>query len=103
MILYLVSFAPPLMITFIDPRAFLDALEYAGAFGVVSLLGLLPVLMVWKGRYFQNRKGNFRAPGGKWALIIAFIISISVIGLEIANKTSDLTISLSNLEEEGHS
>lgn len=93
MILYLITFAPPLFITLIDPRAFLDALEYAGAFGVVTLLGLLPVLMVWKGRYIQHRKGPYTAPGGQWALGMAFAVSLLVISLEIANKTGLLTFS----------
>ncbi len=85
--LYFLTFAPPLVITLTDPRAFLDALEYAGVFGVVALLGLLPVLMVWRGRYTQERTGSFRVPGGRWALGIACAISLIVIGLEIANKT----------------
>lgn len=91
LVLYLLTFLPPLLITLSDPRAFLDALEYAGAFGVVTLLGLLPILMVWKGRYIQHRTGEFRTPGGKWALAIALIISFGVIGLEIANKTRFLS------------
>lgn len=99
LILYLLTFAPPLFITLIDPRAFLNALEYAGAFGVVTLLGLLPVLMVWRGRYVQHRTGPFRTPGGQWALAIALIISLSVIGLEIANKIGYLTFPSSNLEQ----
>jgi tyrosine-specific transport protein len=99
LILYLLTFLPPLIITLIDPRAFLNALEYAGAFGVVTLLGLLPVLMVWRGRYVQQRTGEFRTPGGQWALVLAFIISISVIGLEIANKTGILTFPSFNIEQ----
>jgi tyrosine-specific transport protein len=98
-ILYSLTFVPPLVITLIDPRAFLNALEYAGAFGVVTLLGLLPVLMVWRGRYIQQRTGEFRTPGGQGALVIAFIISLSVIGLEIANKTGYLTFYSSNFEQ----
>lgn len=98
-ILYLLTFIPPLIISLIDPRAFLNALEYAGAFGVVTLLGLLPVLMVWRGRYVQHRTGKFRTPGGQWGLMIALVISLSVIGLEIANRTGYLTFSFSNLEQ----
>lgn len=90
LVLYLLTFVPPLVITLIDPRAFLNALEYAGAFGVVTLLGLFPVLMVWRGRYMQQRMGEFRAPGGQWALAIALAISLIVIGLEIASKTGYL-------------
>lgn len=92
LLLYLLTFAPPLLITLLDPRAFLDALEYAGAFGVVTLLGLLPVLMVWSGRYVQHRTGPFRTPGGRWALAAAFAVSLLVIGLEVANKAGYLTI-----------
>lgn len=90
-ILYLLTFVPPLILTFTDPRAFLNALEYAGAFGVVTLLGILPVMMVWKGRYSQGRQASFRVPGGKFALALAFLISVSVIGLEIVNKSGFLT------------
>lgn len=85
-VLYLLTFVPPLVITLIDPRAFLNALEYAGAFGVVTLLGLLPVLMVWRGRYVQKREGEYKTPGGQWALAAAFIVSLIVIAIELANK-----------------
>lgn len=98
-IIYLLTFAPPLLITLYDPRAFLNALEYAGAFGVVTLLGLFPVLMVWRGRYVQHREGPYRAPGGQWALGLAFGTSLLVIGLEIANKTGALTFSTSTLQQ----
>jgi tyrosine-specific transport protein len=94
LILYFLTFVPPFLITLIDPRAFLNALEYAGAFGVVTLLGLLPVLMVWSGRYMQHRVGPFRTPGGQWALGIALLISLTVIGLEIANKAGVLKLPL---------
>lgn len=100
LILYLLTFLPPLVITLIDPRAFLNALEYAGAFGVVTLLGLFPVLMVWRGRYVQHRTGEFRAPGGQWALIITLVISLSVIGLEIVNKSGYLNLLSSNSNSE---
>lgn len=85
-ILYLMTFVPPLIIILIDPRAFLNALDYAGAFGVVILLGLMPILMVWRGRYYQHRTGVFKAPGGRLALILAFIISIIIVGFEIIEK-----------------
>lgn len=99
LMLYLLTFLPPLLITLIDPRAFLNALQYAGAFGVVTLLGLFPVLMVWKGRYVQHRTGPFRTPGGRWALGLALAISLAVIGLEIANKTGYLHFPSSNFEQ----
>lgn len=104
-ILYLLTFAPPLLLTLTDPRAFINALEYAGAFGVVTLLGVLPVLMVWRGRYVQNRPSSFTVIGGKWALVVALILSISVISLEIANKTGLLIRSnqIKNIDQKSES
>lgn len=87
-LLYVVTFLPPLLIALSDPRAFLSALEYAGAFGVVTLLGLLPALMVWSGRYrlLLSSKTAFRVPGGKPALLAAIVISLSVMAIEAAIK-----------------
>lgn len=85
-VLYLLTFIPPLLLTLTDPRAFLNALEYAGAFGVVTLLGLIPILMVWRGRYHLKLPSTFKAPGGKIALILALLVSLGVIGMEIFNK-----------------
>lgn len=84
--LYLLTFAPPLLFTLTDPRAFLSALEYAGAFGVVTLLGFLPAMMVWRGRYYKHFQSTFKAPGGKITLLLAMFFSLLVIGIEIANK-----------------
>jgi tyrosine-specific transport protein len=88
MMLYFMTFLPPLLITLINPRAFLTALEYAGAFGVVILLGLFPALIVWSGRYYLNLDSlsTFRTPGGKIALVCVILISLSVILLEAAVK-----------------
>lgn len=85
--LYLLTFVPPLLITLYDPRAFLSALEYAGAFGVVTLLGLLPALMVWSGRYIKKYTSSYETPGGKAGLVVIIVISVAVILLEIANKS----------------
>lgn len=85
-LLYLLTFLPPLAMTLTDPRAFLTALEYAGAFGVVILLGFLPALMVWWGRYRCHLPSTYRVTGGKPALILVMMISSAVIVLEIAIK-----------------
>lgn len=84
--LCLLTFLPPSVFALTDPRAFLTALEYAGAFGVIVLLGLLPALMVWRGRYYHRYNSNFQTPGGKAALICVILFAVVVIGLEIANK-----------------
>ena len=86
-LLYVVTFLPPIIFTLTDPRAFLSALENAGAFGVIVLLGLIPALMVWSGRYFKHYHSTFKAPGGKIALIITMVVSLFVIVLELYSKT----------------
>ena len=66
-LLLLLTFIPPLLFTLFYPRAFLAALEYAGAFGVILLLGVLPILMVWKGRAVHRREA-LSPPGAAKAL-----------------------------------
>lgn len=87
-LLYILTFLPPMIICQINPRAFLTALEHAGAFGVVLLLGLMPALMVWFNRYRRGHESPYRAPGGKPALILTMVISIFIITVEIWNQLS---------------
>lgn len=84
LLLVCLVFIPPFIIASTYARAFLTALEVSGAYGVVFLLGLAPAIMVWKGRYSQNRNGDYRAPGGKPALVAAILFSFFAIGLEVA-------------------
>ncbi len=68
---------PPLMVAFAYPHVFLTALGYAGGFGCALLLGLLPVAMVWVGRYHMGLTGEYRFFGGRlllgiFALFVAF-------------------------------
>jgi tyrosine-specific transport protein len=86
-LLILLTFIPPFCITLVDPRAFLTGLEFAGAFGVVVLLGLYPALMVWRGRYhgkFNPCTPHSDTPGGKLAVLAAIAISLAIIGTEAA-------------------
>jgi len=80
------TFVPPLVIMWINPRAFLTALEWAGVFGVVVLLVLMPAIMVYKGRYSKNFKGAYTAPGGKGTILFVIFLCFIIIGLEIFNR-----------------
>lgn len=66
---------PPLLVAFVQPHLFLIALDYAGGYGCAILLGLLPILMVWNGRYYKGLKSEFALPGGKivLSLLIMFV------------------------------
>jgi len=83
LVLLVLTFGPPLAITLYDPRAFLSALEYAGAFGVVFLLGLMPSLIVWRGRSLFPERSQYRAPGGNAALLATAVFSVCVIAHEL--------------------
>lgn len=70
--LFLVSLVllPPLVFAYIYPAIFLKALNYAGAFGAVILFGIIPILMVWQGRYTKGRTEKPLVPGGKFTLVV---------------------------------
>ncbi len=76
------TFLPPLIFNLFHPNAFLETLGYASIF-VAVLLGLLPIAMVWQGRYTQSLQGSYKAPGGKGTMIIAGVCFVAVIVLEI--------------------
>jgi len=89
-LLCVLTFTPPFLFSIAGRRVFFGALEYAGAFGVVTLLGLLPALMVWYGRYKRGfeAKGTYRAPGGKGMLIMVMAVAGAVFILELIIKVS---------------
>jgi len=60
----------PLIISVSYPHVFLVALDYAGGFGSALLLGLLPIVMAWRGRYHLNLTGERQLPGGRVLLIV---------------------------------
>lgn len=83
-ILCFLIFAPPLLIAHFYPHVFLKALDLAGGFGCALLLGLLPILMVWTGRYRLNLQSQeFRFPGGKISLSLLIIFVLFELGCEI--------------------
>ncbi len=94
LLLYLLTFLPPTLLVLTDPCIFIDALDYAGAFGVMILLGLMPPLMVWSLRYYKQIKSPYQAPGGKLILALAILFSSLIIGIEILDQTGYLKMFL---------
>jgi tyrosine-specific transport protein len=74
-LLSIVIFLPPLIFAMINPCIFLNALHYAGGLGSALLLGLLPILMTWSGRYRLKLKSLYSLPGGRvtLSLLILFV------------------------------
>jgi tyrosine-specific transport protein len=60
-------------------RAFLVALDSSGCFGDAVLYGVIPVLMVWVGRYRIGYISEFSLPGGKISLTFIFVFFLFTI------------------------
>ncbi|MBX9922772.1 MAG: tyrosine transporter [Rhabdochlamydiaceae bacterium] len=63
---------PPLILAFLCPRIFFQALNFAGGFCAVLLFGILPVLILWIGRYRKAIVAPYVVPGGKPLLCLVF-------------------------------
>lgn len=77
-----ITFIPPIAVDTLYPNLFLATLGYASIF-VAILLGLLPIAMVWHGRYHQTMSGPYRAPGEKKILSLAAFIFLAIILIEL--------------------
>ncbi len=66
-LLLLLAFGLPLIIALCYPHIFLQALGVAGGFGCASLLGVLPIIMVWKANINTFQKKTY-------ILLLAFVI-----------------------------
>lgn len=82
-ILTLLVIIPSLIFAIYFERVFLTALEMTGGFGDVFLSGIIPVMMVWNGRYKYNYTGEYRVFGGKFLLIAITVAAISVFIAEV--------------------
>lgn len=83
MSLLFMMFIPPLLFSIFYPKGFIVALGYAGVF-VAVLYGILPAVMVWRGRYIKNIKEPYKVPGGKFTPAIVFLGALLIIFLQIA-------------------
>jgi len=63
-------------------RIFLLALDTSGGFGDSILNGIMPVLMVWTGRYILKFPDENRTPGGKCLLIVVLAFFLFALTLE---------------------
>lgn len=77
--LFLLTFAPPLLIVIYYPGAYIHALGYAGIFCIILLL-FLPALMCYFGR--KRFRSTFHVPGGKSAQLAVLLISLILLGHE---------------------
>ena len=89
--LCLLIYVPPLIIALINPNIFLRALGYAGGIGCVLLLGFMPTLIVWIGRYKKKFSLlSVQVIGGKWILSLLFVFIAFELFIEIYQEVQKL-------------
>lgn len=81
--LCLLTFIPPFIFSALDPSIFVTAIGIAGGFGEAFLNGILPVSIVFVGRYYREQKSRFQLPGGQFSLATLFSAAILVMCLEM--------------------
>lgn len=64
-------------------RIFLIAMETTGGIGDALLNGMMPVLMVWVGRYHLGYLGKFRVGGGRVLLLVTFVFYLLTFFIEL--------------------
>jgi tyrosine-specific transport protein len=74
----ILSLVPSLLLAISYPRALLEFLDLSGGFGDVFLSGLIPISMVWVGRYRKKMQNTYETPGGKSALLLAGSFAILI-------------------------
>ncbi|MBM3207321.1 MAG: amino acid permease [Chlamydiae bacterium] len=82
--LCLLALAPPLILSLIYPQLFFKALNFAGGICAVILFGILPVMMVWIGRYRKEQFSPYEMPGGKVMLATIFFFAGFIFLFQIA-------------------
>lgn len=88
MLVYGITFIPPLCITLFYPGIFIAALSYAGIFCLILLM-LLPALMAWYGRYQRaGIESEIHISGGKPLVVLEILIAITLIAIAIIQKIS---------------
>lgn len=80
-LIHALCFLPPLLIVLIKPGIFISALSYAGIWCIILLI-ILPLLMLYSGRYKNRLSDHHILPGGKWFLSVMVLISIAFLGMQ---------------------
>jgi tyrosine-specific transport protein len=86
-LLALLVFVPPTIIALINPAIFITALGYAGGFGCALLLGLMPVWMVWVGRYKKKFPNQIVVLPGKKPVLL---LLLAFVGFEVVVQLSKI-------------
>lgn len=75
---------PPLVFSLMYPQLFFKALNFAGGICAVILFGLLPVAMVWMGRYRIASPSHYQLAGGKPVLVLIVCFALFILFLQLS-------------------
>jgi tyrosine-specific transport protein len=79
----LLTIAPALALSIFFPKALLQCLDISGGFGDTILSGIIPVGMVWIGRYHKKLEGEYQVFGGKSVLFVTGVFFLVILLKEI--------------------
>jgi tyrosine-specific transport protein len=85
--LMLLALLPPFFFSILKPDIFFKALDFAGGICAVVLFGILPVLMVWIGRYRMQSISSYQLKGGKPLLAIIFLFAAFIFLFQLSTMT----------------
>lgn len=77
-IVHAASFLPPLVIVLLAPGIFIQALAYAGVCCVILLI-VMPLLMIYIGRYHKKLANQHMLPQSRWFLLVVLAIAIALL------------------------
>jgi len=89
-----VTFVPPLAVAVSNPNIFVGAANFAGAYGMTTLFGLMPIMMAWKVRGYRTsatapvaptKQQGVLVPGGP-VVLGAMFAAIAAIQLKQASQ-----------------
>ena len=77
---------PPLILALLFPNLFYTALNFAGGICTVVLFGIIPALMIWKGRYIKMvQLKKIIVPGGKPVITVVLLFASCIFLYEISS------------------
>lgn len=75
----LTTIIPTMLLAILFPNALITCLDLSGGLGDTILSGLIPIALVWMGRYKRGFKGEYTVPGGKAALIFTSVFYVLIL------------------------
>ena len=75
-------FLPPAIFAAANPGIFIEAIGVAGGFGEAILNGLIPIAIVWVGRYWKKLPSEYALFGGRTMLVILTLFTLLIMGIE---------------------